>query len=122
TSGCFAYVSYWLYEDGAQLMRYVCFSCLELFADEDWDQQERKPRRDRGTRRGRHSTSSSSAFDQPSSSHLNDNDDDGNDKGTSRLTTIPSRHSYNFCILTNTFLESQTSNPMPYFFNPSLPP
>nr|GEX78874.1 pentatricopeptide repeat-containing protein [Tanacetum cinerariifolium] len=39
-------------------------------------QQERKPRKDRGTRRGRHSTSSSSAFDQPSSSHLNDDDDD----------------------------------------------
>ncbi|GKE75623.1 hypothetical protein Tco_1537664 [Tanacetum coccineum] len=36
------------------------------------------------TRRGRHSTSSSSAFDQPSSSHLNDDDDDGNDEGTSR--------------------------------------
>ncbi|GJT07806.1 hypothetical protein Tco_0842268 [Tanacetum coccineum] len=50
---------------------------------------ERKPRRDRGIRRGRHSTSSSSAFDQPSSSHLNDDDDDG----TSRLTTIPSRPS-----------------------------
>ncbi|GJZ75739.1 retrovirus-related pol polyprotein from transposon TNT 1-94 [Tanacetum coccineum] len=35
-------------------------------------------------RRGRHSTSSSSAFDQPSSSHRNDDDDNGNDKGTSR--------------------------------------
>ncbi|GKB95911.1 hypothetical protein Tco_0982048, partial [Tanacetum coccineum] len=46
-------------------------------------QLERKPRRDRGMRRGRHSTSSSSTFDQPSSSHLN-NDDDGNDEGTSR--------------------------------------
>ncbi|GJY95657.1 hypothetical protein Tco_0512018 [Tanacetum coccineum] len=34
---------------------------------------------------GRHSTSSSSAFDQPSSSHLND--DDGNDEGTSRAST-----------------------------------
>ncbi|GJS73196.1 hypothetical protein Tco_0706037 [Tanacetum coccineum] len=45
---------------------------------------EQKPRRDRGTRRGRHSTSSSSAFDQPSLSHLNDDDDDGNDEGTSR--------------------------------------
>ncbi|GKE47252.1 hypothetical protein Tco_1478510 [Tanacetum coccineum] len=45
-------------------------------------QQERKTRKDHGTRRGRHSTSSSSAFDQPSSSHLND-DDDGNDEGTS---------------------------------------
>ncbi|GJX44253.1 hypothetical protein Tco_0260929 [Tanacetum coccineum] len=50
-------------------------------------QQERKPRKDRGTRRGRHSTSSSSAFDQPSSSHLNDDNDDGNGKGTSRAST-----------------------------------
>ncbi|GJU84177.1 mutator type transposase, partial [Tanacetum coccineum] len=50
-------------------------------------QLERKPRRDRGTRRGRHSTSSSSAFDQPSSSHLNDDDDDGNDEGTSHAST-----------------------------------
>ncbi|GJY07066.1 hypothetical protein Tco_0374120 [Tanacetum coccineum] len=50
-------------------------------------QLERKPRRDRGTRRGRHSTSSSSVFDQPSSSHLNDDDDDGNDEGTSRAST-----------------------------------
>ncbi|GJU23485.1 retrovirus-related pol polyprotein from transposon TNT 1-94 [Tanacetum coccineum] len=50
-------------------------------------QQERKPRKDRGTRRGRHSTSSSSAFDQPSSSHLNDDDDDGNGEGTSRAST-----------------------------------
>ncbi|GKE57716.1 hypothetical protein Tco_1496901 [Tanacetum coccineum] len=49
-------------------------------------QQERKTRKDRGTRKGRHSTSSSSAFDRPSSSHLND---DGNDKGTSRAS-IPS--------------------------------
>ncbi|GJX97091.1 hypothetical protein Tco_0352889 [Tanacetum coccineum] len=50
-------------------------------------QQERKPRKDRGTRRGRHSTSSSSTFDQPSSSHLNDDDDDGNGEGTSRTST-----------------------------------
>ncbi|GKB73446.1 hypothetical protein Tco_0934858, partial [Tanacetum coccineum] len=49
-------------------------------------QQERKPRKDRGTRRGRHSTSSSFAFDQPSSSHLND-DDDRNGEGTSRVST-----------------------------------
>ncbi|GJT51161.1 hypothetical protein Tco_0977318 [Tanacetum coccineum] len=48
-------------------------------------QQERKTRKDRGTRRGRHSTSSSFAFDQPSSSHLND--DDGNDEGTLREST-----------------------------------
>nr|GEZ96401.1 retrovirus-related Pol polyprotein from transposon TNT 1-94 [Tanacetum cinerariifolium] len=49
-------------------------------------QQERKTRRDRGARRGRHSTSSSFAFDQPSSSHLND-DDDGNSQGTSHVST-----------------------------------
>ncbi|GKA49080.1 retrovirus-related pol polyprotein from transposon TNT 1-94 [Tanacetum coccineum] len=50
--------------------------------------QERKTRKDRGTRRGHHSTSSSSAFDQPSSSHLNDDDDDdGNGEGTSRAST-----------------------------------
>ncbi|GJU43462.1 copia protein [Tanacetum coccineum] len=50
-------------------------------------QLERKPRRDHGTRRGRPSTSSST-FDQPSSSHLNDDDDDdGNDEGTSRAST-----------------------------------
>ncbi|GKA64769.1 hypothetical protein Tco_0764476 [Tanacetum coccineum] len=47
-------------------------------------QLERKSKRDHGMRRGRHSTSSSSAFDQPSLSHLNDDDDDGNDEGTSR--------------------------------------
>ncbi|GJV37110.1 hypothetical protein Tco_1409587, partial [Tanacetum coccineum] len=46
-----------------------------------------KPLKDRGTRRGRHSTSSSFAFDQPSSSHLNDDDDDGNGEGTSHAST-----------------------------------
>ncbi|GKB51110.1 retrovirus-related pol polyprotein from transposon TNT 1-94 [Tanacetum coccineum] len=51
-------------------------------------QLEQKPRRDRGTRRGRQSTSSSFAFDQPSSSYLNDDDDDdGNDEETSRAST-----------------------------------
>ncbi|GJR06761.1 hypothetical protein Tco_0529745 [Tanacetum coccineum] len=49
-------------------------------------QLERKPRRGRGMRRGRHSTSSST-FDQTSSFHLNDDDDYGNDKGTSRAST-----------------------------------
>ncbi|GJU35233.1 hypothetical protein Tco_1183587 [Tanacetum coccineum] len=49
---------------------------------------ERKTRKDRGTRRGHHSTfSSSSTFYQPSSSHLNDDDDDGNGEGTSRQST-----------------------------------
>ncbi|GKB49643.1 hypothetical protein Tco_0900396 [Tanacetum coccineum] len=50
-------------------------------------QLEQKPRRDHGMRKGHRSTSSSSAFDQPSSSHLNDDDDDGNDEGTSRAST-----------------------------------
>ncbi|GJZ94703.1 hypothetical protein Tco_0666906 [Tanacetum coccineum] len=50
-------------------------------------QQERKTRKDYGTKRGRHSTSSSSAFDHPSSSHLNDDGDDENDDGTSRAST-----------------------------------
>ncbi|GJW88170.1 hypothetical protein Tco_0163510 [Tanacetum coccineum] len=58
-------------------------------------QLERKPRRDRGTRRGRHSTSFSSAFDQPSSYHLNDYDDDGNDEGTSRASTPSPIHYVN---------------------------
>ncbi|GJU91648.1 retrovirus-related pol polyprotein from transposon TNT 1-94 [Tanacetum coccineum] len=48
--------------------------------------QEQKTRKDHGTRRGRHSTSSSSAFDQPSSSYIND-DNDGNDEGTSCAST-----------------------------------
>ncbi|GJX79627.1 retrovirus-related pol polyprotein from transposon TNT 1-94 [Tanacetum coccineum] len=47
----------------------------------------KQARRDHGTRRGRYFTSLSFAFDQPSSSHLNDDDDDGNDEGTSRTST-----------------------------------
>ncbi|GKC23140.1 hypothetical protein Tco_1025290, partial [Tanacetum coccineum] len=47
---------------------------------------ERKTRKDRDTKRGRHSTSYSSAFGQPSSSHFND-DDDGNGEGTSCAST-----------------------------------
>ncbi|GJX23396.1 hypothetical protein Tco_0227841 [Tanacetum coccineum] len=50
-------------------------------------QQERKTRKDYNMRRGHSSTSSSSAFGQPSSSHLNDDDNDGNDKGISRVST-----------------------------------
>ncbi|GJZ01853.1 hypothetical protein Tco_0519814 [Tanacetum coccineum] len=54
-------------------------------------QQDRKTRKDHSTRKGHQSTFSSSAFDQPSSSHLND-DDNGNDEGTSRAsTTSPTR-------------------------------
>ncbi|GJU35902.1 putative ribonuclease H-like domain-containing protein [Tanacetum coccineum] len=50
-------------------------------------QQERKPRKDYGTKRGRHFTSSSSAFGQPSSSQLNDDNNDGNNKGTLHTST-----------------------------------
>ncbi|GJZ54669.1 hypothetical protein Tco_0609554 [Tanacetum coccineum] len=50
-------------------------------------QQERKTRKDYGTKRGRYSTSSSSTFGQPSSSHLKDDNDDGNDEGTLRVST-----------------------------------
>ncbi|GJT64317.1 retrovirus-related pol polyprotein from transposon TNT 1-94 [Tanacetum coccineum] len=49
-------------------------------------QLEQKVQRDHDTRRGRPSTYSST-FDQPSSSHLNDDDDDGNDEGTSHTST-----------------------------------
>ncbi|GKA74110.1 hypothetical protein Tco_0780412 [Tanacetum coccineum] len=63
-------------------------------------QQERKTRKDPGTRRGRHSTSSSSAFDQPSSSYLND-DADGNGEGTSRASAPSHIHYVN--TLTNQF-------------------
>nr|GEY68770.1 retrovirus-related Pol polyprotein from transposon TNT 1-94 [Tanacetum cinerariifolium] len=50
-------------------------------------QLEKKPRRDRGTTRDRHSTSSFT-FNQPYSSHLNDDDDDdGNNERTSRANT-----------------------------------
>ncbi|GKD94104.1 hypothetical protein Tco_1373941 [Tanacetum coccineum] len=58
-------------------------------------QQERKTRKDHGRRRGRHSTSSSSAFDQPSFSHLNDDDDDVNREGTSRSSTPSPIHYVN---------------------------
>ncbi|GJV16407.1 hypothetical protein Tco_1361730 [Tanacetum coccineum] len=57
-------------------------------------QQERKTRKDYGTKRGRHSTSSSSAFGQPSSSHLNDDDDEG----TSRASTPSPTHFVNSLI------------------------
>nr|GEX15336.1 retrovirus-related Pol polyprotein from transposon TNT 1-94 [Tanacetum cinerariifolium] len=49
------------------------------------DSLKQKPRRGYITTRGRHSTSSSN-FNQPSSSHLNDNDD-GNNEGTSGEST-----------------------------------
>ncbi|GJS22164.1 hypothetical protein Tco_0450796 [Tanacetum coccineum] len=72
-------------------------------------QQERNTRKDYGTKRGCHSTSSSSAFGQPSPSHINDDDDDdGNDKGTSRAST-PSP---------NRFVNSLTNEVPRVFENP----
>ncbi|GKC33038.1 hypothetical protein Tco_1040332 [Tanacetum coccineum] len=62
---------------------YVLYDCVMTTLAA---QLERKHRRDRGMSRGCHSTFSST-FDQPSSSHLNDDDDDGNDKGTSCAST-----------------------------------
>nr|GEW04169.1 zf-CCHC domain-containing protein/UBN2 domain-containing protein [Tanacetum cinerariifolium] len=53
-------------------------------------------KKDRGMRRGRHSTSSSVAFDQPSFSHLNDDDDDGNGEETLRATLDESYSSKNY--------------------------
>ncbi|GKF69783.1 hypothetical protein Tco_0202840, partial [Tanacetum coccineum] len=52
-------------------------------------QQERKTRKDYGTKRGRPSTStsSSSLFGQPSSSHHID-DNDGNEEGASRVQAL----------------------------------
>ncbi|GKD83353.1 hypothetical protein Tco_1350192 [Tanacetum coccineum] len=50
-------------------------------------QQERKTRKDYGTRRARSSTSSSSAIGQPSSSHPNNDNNDGNNEGISRAST-----------------------------------
>nr|GEV70327.1 gallate 1-beta-glucosyltransferase-like [Tanacetum cinerariifolium] len=64
-------------------------STLPITWQSEWsgsiNKVERKPRKDHGTRRGRHSTSSST-FNVPSSSHLND-DDDGNNEGTSYAST-----------------------------------
>ncbi|GJS10272.1 hypothetical protein Tco_0367068 [Tanacetum coccineum] len=69
---------------------------------------ERKTRKDYGTRRGHSSTSSSSAFGQPSSSHPNDDDNDGNDKGTLRASTpSPTR-----------FVNSLSNNIPQIFSNP----
>ncbi|GKA81215.1 hypothetical protein Tco_0787907 [Tanacetum coccineum] len=58
-------------------------------------QQERKTRKDYGIRIGRSSTSSLSAFGQPSSSHLHDDDNDGNDEGTSCASTPSPTHFVN---------------------------
>ncbi|GKA03378.1 hypothetical protein Tco_0676159 [Tanacetum coccineum] len=104
------------------LFKYVMSESLELFNESYvlYDrvmypltaQQERKTRKDYGMKRGRHSTSSSSAFDQPSSSHINDDDDDdddGNDEGTSHASTPSPTH----------FVDSLTNKVPRVFQNPS---
>ncbi|GKD90631.1 hypothetical protein Tco_1366138 [Tanacetum coccineum] len=54
---------------------------------------ERKTRKDYGTKRGRLSTSASSAFDYPSSSYHIDDDNDETDEGTPRTSTpSPTRY------------------------------
>ncbi|GKA02938.1 hypothetical protein Tco_0675719 [Tanacetum coccineum] len=90
-----------------QLFKYIISVNLELSNDRYvlYDhvmyplvvQQERKTQKDYSMKRGRHSTFSSSAFDQPSSSHLNDDDDDddGNDEGTSHASTPSPTHFVN---------------------------
>ncbi|GJV04327.1 hypothetical protein Tco_1337896 [Tanacetum coccineum] len=70
-------------------------------------QLERKPRKDRSTRRGRPFTSSST-FDQPSSSHLNDDDDDGNDEGTSHNSYLSLHHSHS--LSPQTSMDTQVSS------------
>ncbi|GJX21241.1 hypothetical protein Tco_0223918 [Tanacetum coccineum] len=58
--------------------------------------QERKPRRDRGTRKGRTSTSSTPAFGEPSSSHpTNDDEDVDHNEGNKTMSILlPSPVSY----------------------------
>nr|GEV87339.1 MAK10-like protein [Tanacetum cinerariifolium] len=70
-------------------------------------QLKRKPRKDRGTRRVCHSTSSST-FNEPSSSNLND-DDDGNNEGTSCASTPSPIH-----------VPPRPLNPQPLQSHPSL--
>ncbi|GJV09683.1 hypothetical protein Tco_1351224 [Tanacetum coccineum] len=73
-------------------------------------QQERKTRKDYGTKRGRPSTfaSSSSTFGQPSSSQHIDDDNDENDEGSSRTSTpSPTR-----------FVNSLSNNILQVFSNP----
>ncbi|GKE49808.1 hypothetical protein Tco_1481066 [Tanacetum coccineum] len=90
-------------------------------------QQERQTQKDYGTKRGRHSTSSSFAFCQPSSSYLNDDDDDdGNDKASSfnpskkiKLTIIPPR--ILFVYLSSNEDDTITPSPITKSSSPSPP-
>ncbi|GJW45407.1 hypothetical protein Tco_0074206 [Tanacetum coccineum] len=84
-------------EDFTLLYSYFCqmivMSCAIMYPLTT--QQERKTRKDYGTRRGRSSTSSLSAFGQPSSSLPNDDDNDGNYEDTSRASTPSPTHFVN---------------------------
>nr|GEX96172.1 copia protein [Tanacetum cinerariifolium] len=83
---------------------------------------EQKPKRDRGTTRGRHSTSSST-FTRPSSSHLNDDDDDDrNNEGTSHASTpspIRLNNPYFLLILSSSLNNSTMNSSNASFTNPS---
>ncbi|GJT06765.1 hypothetical protein Tco_0841227 [Tanacetum coccineum] len=95
---------------------YVLYDCVmyPLIA-----QQERKARKDYGTRRGRLSVSASSSlftFGHPSSSHPNDDDNDGNDEGTSCVSTPSATH------FVNLFKKDGTTTPDPITKSSSLSP
>ncbi|GKF17834.1 hypothetical protein Tco_0062752 [Tanacetum coccineum] len=70
--------------------------------------RQRKPRKDIGVKRTRHSNSSSSAFDHGSSSHQVNDDENRGDEGTSRVST-PSP---------TTYYKSSSQNIPPVFSNP----
>ncbi|GKB38383.1 hypothetical protein Tco_0883325 [Tanacetum coccineum] len=74
--------------DSVEVLRSILMDSKEYIKMD----MELKTRKDRGMKRGRHSTSSSSAFNQPSSSHLNDDDDDRNDEGASHASTPSPTH------------------------------
>nr|GEU90346.1 retrovirus-related Pol polyprotein from transposon TNT 1-94 [Tanacetum cinerariifolium] len=86
-------------------------------------QLERKPRRDHGTRRGRHSTTSST-FNQPSSSHLNDDDDEINE-GTSRANVPPrplNPQPLQSCHSLDITLSLSPITPLDHIYDASSPP
>nr|GEU88789.1 hypothetical protein [Tanacetum cinerariifolium] len=82
---------------------------------------ERKTRKDCGMRRGCSFTSFSSAFGQPSSSHLKDVDNDGVDEGTSRARTPSPTHFANS--LTNEIsLSLSPITPLDHILDTPSPP
>ncbi|GJX65909.1 hypothetical protein Tco_0300252 [Tanacetum coccineum] len=73
--------------------------------------RQRKPRKDIGVKRTRHSTSSSTAFDHDSFSHQVDDDENRGDEGTSRVST-PSPTTYFNSLSQN--IPQVFSNPLPH--------